>query len=518
MPGIASRKLFLKFLAWTLPVFMVLTSIGLFLATDFVSRTDMDSLTARVGNHAGRIAIALGRHDAEKLEAFGHDLLGSLLAEPAVASAELRRSGQSSPLLTAPRHFGCKNVAQAQVLELPSGRNGNRLTVYFTTDEVHAAARQYRLALLATLGMALLGASLAGAFGFRQSVGKPLTLLADAIRKSRETGESVLLPIRRNDELGLVIEAYNALQESLAEAHNRIKSEATLLAREEQRARQAELITAGMEHFHQEVIDMIEQLDTRVGQITEISLRLGDSSTGVTAAARDLEAKGRKNASETAKVTKAFQDLDAISGDIAQRVRNSLEAGRAVRDSHHVVQHRLADLSNSIGHISEATTLIGKIAQQTNLLALNATIEAARAGETGRGFAVVAAEVKVLSRDTALAAAAISKTVEQVSHELSLTLGAADSLNTSAHIIDDSSAFIGDALSKQELAIHAIDETASATNEAAVSIAKRLEDMLRLARRSETAAFDMRETSEVMHAVSARLQAAVEKLHKDLAA
>ena len=518
MPGVSSRKLFLKFLAWMLPVFLALTAAGLYLATDSISRTDMDSLTARVGNHAGRIAVALGRHDVVKLQQFGHDLLGGLLADPAIACAELRQSGQSKPTLTAPRRIGCHDAAGMEKLVLPSGWKGAKLIVYFSTDEVKKAAASYRFAMLLTLAVGLAFAIIAGAFGFRQTVGRPLLQLRNAIQESRETGEPALLPLKKNDELGIVIDAYNELQESLKSAREAIKTEAARLAREEQRATQAELIAAGMEHFQQEVIEMIEQLDSRVGQISTISNHLGASSTGVTAAARELEAQGKRNAGETADITKSFLELDAISGDIAQKVRTNIQAGMSVRQSHDVVQRRLADLSQSVARISEAIDLIGRIAQQTNLLALNATIEAARAGEAGRGFAVVANEVKTLSLNTTQAAIVISQTVEQVGEELALTIRAAESLQSTALVIDDSSSFIGDALTQQEQAIKSIATTATSTTATAQGVAARLADVLQLARRSESAAFDMRESSDAVHAVAARLQKAAEKLRSDLAA
>ncbi|HIP13622.1 MAG TPA: chemotaxis protein [Arcobacter sp.] len=69
--------------------------------------------------------------------------------------------------------------------------------------------------------------------------------------------------------------------------------------------------------------------------------------------------------------------------------------------------------------ITEAITVIDKIAFQTNILSLNAAVEAATAGEAGKGFAVVAQEVRNLATRSADAAKEIKLLVEAIQFEVS---------------------------------------------------------------------------------------------------
>jgi methyl-accepting chemotaxis protein len=515
----SNRTLFLKFLAWMVPAFLVLTGVGLFLATDHLQTKDMDHLTARVGNHSGRIAAALGRHDGERLKLIGDDVLGSLLADPAIACAELRQRGETKALLTAPRHIGCKQEQEKlQMLALPAGRDGRVLAVYFSTDEVTKAAATNRLAMLIILIGGLTMACTAGAFGFHQTVGKPLGQLRAAIDSSASTGEPVFVETQKRDEMGVVIRAYNQLQSGLQSARKSMQAEITQRVSEEQRATHAERVAAGLQAFQHDVAEMTGQLQRHILQITKVSGTLGHAAAGVTEAVSQLGTEGRKSAEESSEVAQSFEDLAAKIQEMTAWVGDSLNAGAAVQESGSQVRQRLADLSRSVAGILQSTELIGKIAQQTNLLALNATIEAARAGQAGLGFAVVATEVKTLSLTTTRAAETISKAINQIASELGLTEEAVQTFDKAAGVIGNSSAFISSALGQQEQSIANINLAANNTRKTAQSIASSLQDITALASRSEGAALDVSDASQAVQDVANRLQTAVSNLKRDLAA
>ena len=89
-------------------------------------------------------------------------------------------------------------------------------------------------------------------------------------------------------------------------------------------------------------------------------------------------------------VAAASTEPGATSDALAVSARHAVDR----TDGAVATMHTLDQASQQI---SDAVTLIKRIAAQTRLLALNATIEAARAAEAGRGFAVVASEVKTLA-------------------------------------------------------------------------------------------------------------------------
>jgi len=75
------------------------------------------------------------------------------------------------------------------------------------------------------------------------------------------------------------------------------------------------------------------------------------------------------------------------------------------------------EINNEVNAISDAISVIDKIAFQTNILSLNAAVEAATAGEAGKGFAVVAQEVRNLASRSAEAANEIKALVENATRK-----------------------------------------------------------------------------------------------------
>ena len=84
--------LFAKFLLVLVPVFAVLSAIGIVTLSRYDVRAKTAELGARVGNSAARVADAIGRHDPEGERGLAQDLLNPLANDLAIQCVELRRA------------------------------------------------------------------------------------------------------------------------------------------------------------------------------------------------------------------------------------------------------------------------------------------------------------------------------------------------------------------------------------------------------------------------------------------
>lgn len=513
----SAGKLFLKFLAYLIPLFLLLCSVGLAMLASYETRNNTSELTARIGNHAARIATALGRYEPEQLGSFGEDLTASLLADPSVACAEVRFNNET-PRIRAPRMVGCLNAEASQQIDLPFGAAGGVLTVRFTARELDARSRQTIFFAAFALAGSLFAAMFAGAVGFRQVIGLPLSRLQDAIERRSRTGDAVVVDYRSNDELGAAIAAYNNLQAHYHLARENLESEASLRHAEGERRAQAERLAMRIVEFRKVIVSIADGLTARVHAIADVSQRLDKAANGMTADVCAVEQEGAQSVEATAAVVSATKHLMAMSEMIGQHAINTQMAGDAVRNAQASVQEKVEGLAKAVGKINELSGLIGRIASQTNLLALNATIEAARAGEAGRGFAVVANEVKTLALNTAAATVQIGDTVRAIEAEVKSAVAAMGGLEEASELIEDASFNIVQALDVQESEVKAIDKAASASAQAADAVAGGLKNFLQVATRTESAANEVAQASHAIAAANLELQRTVDEFLRDFAA
>ena len=216
--GLGASRLFFKFLFVLAPAFVVSSMIGLWLIAEHMAHEAENQLSARVGTQSAHIAVALNRGFRSGDSAAAQDLLSTLLHDPAILCAEVRSGSGGAAALNAPRGLGCVGQEHAEHFTVPVDVDGGKvLHVRFISSEVEATRSSYGEFSLLALLLGLLVSAGASYVGFRLIIGRPLKALLHAVRQTDTVDGPVYVPSSGTDELGVVIRAYNQMQENLFE-------------------------------------------------------------------------------------------------------------------------------------------------------------------------------------------------------------------------------------------------------------------------------------------------------------
>ena len=260
------------------------------------------------------------------------------------------------------------------------------------TGQAGALMATGKSALLLMAGAGLLNLLLALLIGIwvSRSITRPL---ADSIAVAEQVARGQLnnpVDVSRSDELGSLMKALAAMQDSLRRLIGEAKTSSEHLALAAgQLASSADSVAHGSQAQSEAAAAMaatVEEMTVSVNHIADSSAE----ASQVTVESSHLCAEGNR--------------VILATGDKVKAIADSIHASSAV----------VQTLLRQSEEISSIVQVIREVSDQTNLLALNAAIEAARAGEQGRGFAVVADEVRKLAERTNASTQEIGLLIAQI--------------------------------------------------------------------------------------------------------
>src|SRR5258705_4303121 len=237
------------------------------------------------------------------------------------------------------------------------------------------------------------------------------------------------LPTARNDEIGVLAQAFDRNVQALKE-----------MANVAERIAAGDLVVAVNPRSERDVLghalaNMVQRLSSLVGEVQRSGHEVNTSVNEIAGTAKQQQTTATEIAATTTQIGATSKEISATSKELVKTMNEvslvaeqsavlagSGQAGvtrmeetmRHVMDAAASINAKLAVLNERAGSINQVVTTITKVADQTNLLSLNAAIEAEKAGEYWRGFAVVATEIRRLGDQTAVATYDIERMVKEI--------------------------------------------------------------------------------------------------------